>query len=138
MIDQEFDRLMDLLVGHLSVHPADAGRILRLVASAMTDYEAAQKRKRDTLAHNALHMILDKQITTRLPIGMTIDAMFHQFPGGPLDGHSMSEKECWDAFLRKWKKDPPGADWLMEVKGREYFDWYQFVIEPFLRKKKPA
>lgn len=114
---------------HLTRNPSDANELLICVAESLQAYEKAQTTKRNGLADFAIRTLMDPKQFAKLTIPYIIDAVFHQFPRGPLC-HSQNERSCWDIFVGKCETEPIDMKWLEQVKGEEMFDWYMEIVKP--------
>ncbi len=60
--------------------------------------------------------------------------MFYLFPRGKLSAHSTVEKDMLKEFIMLCKKEDilnnkNHVDWLINIKGQEYYDWVKLVLE---------
>ena len=133
------DALLKQVKTHLAANPADAAELLTTIASSMESFVRAQQAKRDSLAYNALAIVLEPEWIAEHGVAYSIDAMFHQFPTGP-KGHSSQALACWEAFLKLIRKEVNKNEesekllenWIAITRSNTCLTWYVNVVKPLL------
>lgn len=130
--------LFQALSNHLRQSPEDAPEALQVVSDALTLFRASVEKRRNGQALNAINdlvwMIECPRESGRVdtPWHLLTTCML-AFPNG-LAGHSQAAAKFWGRFLERVRRHPVDLTWLREVRGEEYYEWWQRVVIPAIAK----
>lgn len=132
------EKLIEGIQQYVAKRPGESPEFLKAISDGLKLYEQAEKNKRNALADSAIQMLMLGKMPKHLQkVSVLIDIAYHQFPTGPTC-HSPNELEWWKNFLEICKKEDNTDefhDWLWNVKGFDYGQWWYSVILPALTQK---
>lgn len=137
MFNQE-EKILLQVKEYIKNNPSSSTKFLDVVSQGLREFEESIKKKRDSLASNAiLPLLCELKYNKRFQklghesVPHLIDAMFYQFPKGIPTFHSQGERDAFIQF-RDWCIEDDyltkHRDWVERVKGKEYYKWMQKVV----------
>lgn len=132
------DKLEKQLECWIETYPSQAPKYLSIISKAMENYKKKVDEDRSMKTINALTDTLmlaeikkSKKMGQKVPF--LINAAFLLFPEGNCDGHSGVCKNFFQYFVDCCKKEnimnDDNREWLLHVKGSEYYDWMKIIME---------